>query len=98
MEIDPKLILITLALVALCVPWLYDGTLFTRQRVWKRKYRTSAYSADRHGEVRGHRDPIEAEKRLRYKAWRGINSIRGERRRLSEAEQQDVRDKAHRSL
>ena len=37
MDIDPKLILITLALVALCVPWLYDGSLFTRQRVLERK-------------------------------------------------------------
>ena len=38
MNIDPKLILIAIALVALCVPWLYDGTLFTLQRVWKRKF------------------------------------------------------------
>ena len=38
MEIDPKLIPITIALMALCVPWLYDGTLFTPQRVWKRKF------------------------------------------------------------
>jgi len=82
-DIDPKLIPIAIALVALCVPWLYDGTLFTRQRVWKRKFDNHAY---------------EAQKQIRYKAWRGIKSVRGERRRLSEAEQQDVRDKAHRSL
>jgi len=34
MDIDPKLIPIAISLVALCVPWLYNGTLFTRQRVW----------------------------------------------------------------
>ena len=56
---------------------------FDRQTVWNRKFDTHAY---------------EAKKQLRYKAWRGINSVRGERRRLSEAEQQDVRNKAHRSL
>lgn len=83
MDIDPKLIPIAISLVALCVPWLYDGTLFTQQRVWKRNFDSHAY---------------EAEKQTRYKAWRGINTGRGERRRLSEAEQQDVRDKAHRSL
>lgn len=63
---DTELITLGIALVALCVPWLYDGTLFTRQRVWKRKfnrsaYKTSAYYADRHGEVRGHRDPLDKE-------------------------------------
>ena len=83
MDIDPKLIPIAIALVALCVPWLYAGTLFTRQRVWKRKFDNHAY---------------EAEKQTRYKAWRGINTVRGECSRLSGAEQQDVRDKAHRSL
>ena len=40
---DINLITLAIALVALCVPWLYDGSLFTRQRVWKRRYRTSAY-------------------------------------------------------
>ena len=38
MDIDPKLIPRAIALVALCVPWLYDGSLFTRQRVWERKF------------------------------------------------------------
>ena len=38
MDIDPKLIPIAISLVALCVPWLYDGTLFTRKRVWERKF------------------------------------------------------------
>jgi len=83
MDIDPKLIPIAISLVALCVPWLYNGTLFTRQRVWKRKFDNHAY---------------EAEKQIRYEAWRGINTVRGERRRLSWAEQPDVRDKAHQSL
>lgn len=30
MNIDATLIPIAIALVALCVPWLYDGSLFTR--------------------------------------------------------------------
>ena len=37
MDIDATLIPITISLVALCVPWLYDGSLFTRQRVLERK-------------------------------------------------------------
>ena len=93
MDTDPKLILIALALLALCVPWLYDGSLFTRQRVWKRKYRTSAYYADRHGEVRGHRDPIKAEKQTRYKAWRGVSTVRGEK-----PDKDEVRQRARRRL
>ena len=68
---------------------------FDRHTVWRRKfgtsaYRTSRYYADKHGEVESHLD--------RYKAWRGINTVRGERRRLSDAEKQEVRNKAHRSL
>lgn len=33
MDIDLELIPVAIALVALCLPWLYDGSLFTRQRV-----------------------------------------------------------------
>ena len=85
-----ELITLAIALVALCVPWLYDGSLFTRQRVWKRRfskneYRTSRYYADRHGEVEGHRD--------RYKSWRGVSSVRGEK-----PDKEEVRRKARRSL
>lgn len=40
---DINLITLTIALVALCVPWLYDGSLFTRQRVWKREFDRHAY-------------------------------------------------------
>lgn len=29
---DVSMITLAIALVALCLPWLYDGTLFTRQR------------------------------------------------------------------
>ena len=38
MDIDPELIPIAIALVALCMLWLYDGTLFTRERVWQRRF------------------------------------------------------------
>ena len=33
MDINPNLIPIAISLVALCVPWLYDSTLLTRERV-----------------------------------------------------------------
>ena len=35
---ETNLIALAIALVALTCPWLYDGSLFTRQRIWKRKY------------------------------------------------------------
>lgn len=68
---NTELIIWSIALVALCVPWLYDGSLFTRQRVWKRRYRTSAYYADRHGEVKGHRDPLDKDE-IRQRAKRRL--------------------------
>lgn len=90
MTIDPNMIPLALATLALMVPFLYDGSLFTRQRLWKRRfrknaYRTSRYYSDRHGEVEGHRD--------RYKSWRGVSSVRGER-----LDKDEVRRKARRSL
>ena len=90
LEIDASLVMAGIALVALLVPFLYDGSLFTRQRVWKRRfrknaYRTSRYYADRHGEVEGHRD--------RYKSWRGVSSVRGER-----PDKDEVRRKARSRL
>ena len=90
LEIDASLVMVGIALVALLLPFLYDGSLFTRQRVWKRRlskneYRTSRYYADRHGEVEGHRD--------RYKSWRGVSSVRGEK-----PDKDAVRRKARRSL
>ena len=90
LEIDASLVMVGIALVALLLPFLYDGSLFTRQRVWKRRfskseYRTSRYYADRHGEVEGHRD--------RYKSWRGVSSVRGEK-----PDKDEVRRKARRSL
>ena len=74
--IDPNLIPLALATLALMVPFLYDGSLFTRERVWKRRfrknaYRTSAYYAERHGEVQGHRDPLDKEE-VRRKARRSL--------------------------
>ena len=90
LEIDASLVMVGIALIALLLPFLYDGSLFTRQRVWKRRfskseYRTSRYYADRHGEVEGHRD--------RYESWRGVSSVRGEK-----PEKDEVRRKARRSL
>lgn len=38
MTVDPELIPIAISLVALCMPWLYDGSLFTRERVWQRRF------------------------------------------------------------
>ena len=76
--IEPELIPIAIALVALCVPWLYDGTLFTPQRVWKRKFDRSGYTERN----------IE-----RYKAWRGVSSLRGDRPDIDE-----VRRKARQRL
>ena len=75
-QIDASLVMAGIALVALLVPFLYDGSLFTRQRVWKRRfkknaYRTSAYYAERHGEVQGHRDPLDKEE-VRRKARRSL--------------------------
>ena len=78
MNIDPKLIPIAIALVALCVPWLYDGTLFTPQRVWKRKFDRSGYTERN----------IE-----RYKAWRGVSSLRGDK-----PDKDEVRRKARQRL
>ena len=90
MTIDPNMIPLALATLALMVPFLYDCSLFTRQRVWKRRfnktaYRTSRYYAHRRGEVEGHRD--------RYKSWRGVNSVRGEK-----PDKDDVRRKARKSM
>ena len=81
LEIDASLVMVGIALVALLLPFLYDGSLFTRQRVWKRRfsknaYRTSRYYADRHGEVEGHRDPDRGAKldkdEVRRKARRSL--------------------------
>ena len=35
MTIDPNIIPLALATLALMMPWLYDGSLFTRKRVWQ---------------------------------------------------------------
>ena len=38
MTIDPNIIPLALATLTLTVPWLYDGSLFTRKRVWQRRF------------------------------------------------------------
>ena len=38
MTIDPNMIPLALATLALMVPHLYDGSLFTRERVWQRRF------------------------------------------------------------
>ena len=38
MSIDPNLIPLALATLALMVPHLYDGSLFTRERVGQRRF------------------------------------------------------------
>ena len=38
MTIDPNMIPLALATLALMVPFLYDGSLFTRERVYRRKF------------------------------------------------------------
>jgi hypothetical protein len=38
MTIDPNMIPLALATLALMVPFLYDGSLFTRERVWQRRF------------------------------------------------------------
>ena len=36
MNIDPNLITLTVALLALMMPWLYDGSLFTPEQISQR--------------------------------------------------------------
>jgi hypothetical protein len=38
MTIDPNMIPLALATLALMVPNLYDGSLFTKERVWQRRF------------------------------------------------------------
>ena len=38
MNIDPNMIPLALATLALMVLHLYDGSLFTRERVWQRRF------------------------------------------------------------
>jgi hypothetical protein len=38
MTIDPNMIPLALATLALIFPSLYDGSLFTRERVWQRRF------------------------------------------------------------
>ena len=38
MTIDANMIPLALATLALMVPFLYDGSLFTREKVWQRRF------------------------------------------------------------
>ena len=74
MEIDPSLVITGFALIALLVPFLYDGSFFSRKK--KNEYRTSRYHPDRHGGVQGHRDRFRGRKldkdEVRNKARRSL--------------------------
>ena len=48
MDIDPELIPIAISLVALCMPWLYDGSLFTQERVWQRRFDRAEHKRQRY--------------------------------------------------
>ena len=57
MTIDPNIIPLTLATLALMMPWLYDGSLFTRKRVWQRRFdraerKRRRYTADEIQDIR----------------------------------------------
>ena len=38
MELDPIIIPVAAILLSLLMPWLYDGSMFTREEVWKRRF------------------------------------------------------------
>ena len=38
MELDPIIIPVTAILLSLLLPWLYDGSMFTREKVWRRRF------------------------------------------------------------
>lgn len=38
MTIEPNMVPLALATLALMVPFLYDGSLFTRERIWQRRF------------------------------------------------------------
>ena len=38
MELDPIIIPVAAILLSLLMPWLYDGSMFTREVVWKRRF------------------------------------------------------------
>lgn len=59
------------ALAALFWFWRAYMNLFDRQTKWKRRYRTSAYYADRHGEVRRRREPLDKDE-VRRRAKRRL--------------------------
>ena len=38
MELDPIIIPVAAILLSLLMPWLYDGSMFTREGGWKRRF------------------------------------------------------------
>ena len=62
MTIDPNMIPLTLATLALMVPFLYDGSLFTRERVWQRRFDRAERKRRRYtgAEIQGIRDKARA--------------------------------------
>ena len=38
MEVDPIIFPVTVILLSLLMPWLYDGSMFTREKVWQRRF------------------------------------------------------------
>ena len=58
MQIDASLVMVGIALVALLLPFLYDGSLFTRERVWQRRFdraerKRQRYSGSDMQDIRG---------------------------------------------
>ena len=64
MNIDPNLITLMVALLALMMPWLYDGSLFTPERVSQRGVKRTERKRQRYTE-----SEIQA---IRDKARRGL--------------------------
>ena len=62
MTIDPNMIPLTLATLALMVPFLYDGSLFTRERVWQRRFDRAERKRQRYtaAEIQDIRDKAHA--------------------------------------
>ena len=62
MTIDPNMIPLALATLALMVPFLYDGSLFTRERVWQRRFDRAERKRRRYtgAEIQGIRDKARA--------------------------------------
>ena len=58
MEVDPIMIPVTVILLSLLMPWLYDGSMFTREKVWQRRFDRAERKRQRYtgSEIQGIRD------------------------------------------